>query len=238
MDNCCHDKTCELEQLRERQSKTLWIVLSINGAMFCLELLVGFLAGSVALQADSLDMLSDTLVYGFSLYAIGRNKRWRASAALLKGSIMAVFGLGVLFQSGYKFITGALPVPHFMFFMGAIALAANASCLFLLSRHKADDLNMRSTWLCSRNDIIANTSVLLAAVLVAVTRSKWPDVIVGLLITSIFLKSAVSILRAAYGELRQPVVHASKPPVIKFTSMQQRCAAGSCPANACHCEAL
>lgn len=206
--------------------------------MFCLELLVGFLAGSVALQADSLDMLSDTLVYGFSLYAIGRNKRWRAGSALLKGSIMAVFGLGVLFQSIYKFLTGALPASHFMFFMGAIALASNASCLLLLSRHKADDLNMRSTWLCSRNDIIANTSVLLAAGLVAVTQSKWPDVVVGLLITSIFLKSAVSILRAAYRELRQPVTQSPKPSVSELVSMQQRCAVGSCPANACHCEAL
>ena len=127
MNNCCHDTACEFEQFREQQSRTLWIVLGINGVMFCLELLVGLLAGSVALQADSLDMLSDTLVYGFSLYAIGRNNRWRAGAALLKGSIMAVFGLGVLFQSVYKLLASDLPKPHFMFFMSAIALVANAS---------------------------------------------------------------------------------------------------------------
>lgn len=237
MNNCCHDTAGELEQFREQQSRTLWIVLGINGVMFCLELLVGFLAGSVALQADSLDMLSDTLVYGFSLYAIGRSNRWRAGAALLKGSIMAVFGIGVLFQSVYKFLAAGLPKPHFMFVMSAIALAANASCLILLSRHKTDDLNMRSTWLCSRNDIIANTSVLLAAALVAVTQSKWPDVVVGLLITSIFLKSAVYILREAYTELRQPVAQHSKPSVIKSVLIQQFCVAGTCPANACHCNA-
>ena len=238
MNNYCHDTTCELEQFREQQSRTLWIVLGINGVMFCLELLVGFLAGSVALQADSLDMLSDTLVYGFSLYAIGRNNRWRAGSALLKGSIMAVFGLGVLFQSVYKLLASDLPKPHFMFFMSAIALAANASCLLLLSRHKTDDLNMRSTWLCSRNDIIANTSVLLAAALVAATQSKWPDVVVGLLITSIFLKSAVYILREAYAELRQPAAQSSKSSVIKPVSIQQFCVAGTCSANACHCNAL
>ena len=238
MNNCCHDTACEFEQFREQQSRTLWIVLGINGVMFCLELLVGLLAGSVALQADSLDMLSDTLVYGFSLYAIGRNNRWRAGAALLKGSIMAVFGLGVLFQSVYKLLASDLPKPHFMFFMSAITLVANAICLFLLSRHKTDDLNMRSTWLCSRNDIIANTSVLLAAALVAVTQSKWPDVVVGLLITSIFLKSAVYILREAYMELRQLAAQSSKPSVIKPVSIQQFCSAGTCLANGCHCNAL
>ena len=236
MDNCCHDQGSELEGLRERQSKTLWIVLAINGVMFCLELIVGLLAGSVALQADSLDMLSDTLVYGFSLYAIGKSDRWRASSALLKGSIMAIFGIAVLFQSGYKFFAGGIPESNFMFFMSALALIANASCLFLLSRHKTDDINMHSTWVCSRNDIIANTSVLLAAALVAVTQSKLPDLVVGLLITIIFLKSAISILRASYRELRQPVSQPFKFPIPKFTPMQEFCAAGSCPVNACHCE--
>lgn len=225
MDNCCHDKTTELDNLRERQSKTLWIVLAINGVMFGLELIVGILAGSVALQADSLDMLSDTLVYGFSLYAIGKSSHWRAGAALLKGSIMALFGIGVLLQSGYRFFVGGVPESNYMFFMSLLALAANASCLFFLSRHKSDDINMRSTWLCSRNDIIANTSVFLAAVLVAMTHSKLPDLIVGLLITTIFLKSAISILRDSVRELRLPVIEPIK----------ELCNAGICPANACIC---
>jgi cation diffusion facilitator family transporter len=237
MDNYCHDKNCELEELRESQSKTLWIVLAINGIMFCLELIVGLLAGSVALQADSLDMLSDTLVYGFSLYAIGKSDRWRAGSALLKGSIMAIFGIGVLFQSVYKFLAGGIPESHFMFLMSALALIANTSCLLLLSRHKADDINMRSTWLCSRNDIIANTSVFVAAALVAITQSKLPDVVVGLLITSIFLKSAISILKDSYRELRQPTEQplesASIPNLI---AMPELCAAGTCPMNTCHCE--
>lgn len=228
MDNCCHDKTTELEDLRERQSKTLWIVLAINGVMFGLELIVGLLAGSVALQADSLDMLSDTLVYGFSLYAIGKSSHWRAGSALLKGSIMALFGIGVLLQSGYRFFVGGVPESNYMFFMSLLALAANASCLFFLSRHKSDDINMRSTWLCSRNDIIANTSVFLAAVLVAITHSKLPDLIVGLLITVIFLKSAISVLRDSIRELRLPVIEPIK----------ELCQAGICPANACVCSTL
>ncbi len=230
MDNCCHDKGSELEGLRNRQSKTLWIVLAINGVMFCLELIVGLLAGSVALQADSLDMLSDTLVYGFSLYAIGKSSHWRAGSALLKGSIMAIFGIGVLLQSGYKFFVGGVPESSYMFFMSLLALAANGSCLFLLSRHKSDDINMRSTWLCSRNDIIANSSVFLAAALVAVTQSKLPDLVVGLLITIIFLKSAISILRDSVRELRLPdITSADLMPPPEF------CESGICPADACVC---
>ena len=123
-------RAVNLKNSANEQSKTLWIVLGINGVMFCLELIVGLLAGSVALQADSLDMLSDTLVYGFSLYAIAKSDRWRAGAALLKGSVMAIFGIGVLFQSVYKFLAGGIPESHFMFIMSALALIANASCLY------------------------------------------------------------------------------------------------------------
>ena len=235
MDNCCHEKTDELIELREKQTKTLWIVLVINGFMFCLELIVGILAGSVALQADSLDMMSDTLVYGFSLYAIGRSNRWRAGSALLKGSIMAIFGIGVLIQSCYKFVAGGLPESNFMFVMSLVALAANLSCLILLSKHKADDINMRSTWICSRNDIIANSSVFVAAALVAFTRSNLPDVIVGLLITCIFLKSAVSVLKDSIRELREPDTVPTQVSVVKFEPVEDLCHAGICPVNSCKC---
>src|SRR5918992_5817190 len=109
MDSCCQDKSCELEALRGSQSRTLWMVLGINGGMFGLELVIGFVAGSTALLADSLDMLGDALVYGFSLYVVGRSPRWRASAALLKGVIMAAFGLMVLAQAGYPFLSPEVP---------------------------------------------------------------------------------------------------------------------------------
>lgn len=236
MDNCCHDKTDELELLRQKQSKTLWIVLAINGVMFCLELLIGLLAGSVALQADSLDMLSDALVYGFSLYAIGKSNSWRAGSAMLKGSIMAIFGIGVFIQSIHKFIHGSIPESHLMFLMSVIALGANASCLFMLSRHKSDDINMHSTWVCSRNDIIANSSVFLAATLVAVTQSKFPDIFVGLLITCIFLKSATSVLKASYQELRLSNSPSPNPLLTDIQSLSEFCAACTYPVSTCHCD--
>lgn len=204
MRGCCEDKACELEELRASQSRTLWIVLAINAVMFVTELTFGLIAGSVAVQADSLDMLGDALVYGFSLYAIAKSMRWRAVAALLKGGVMALFGVGVLVQSIYKILYGAVPEAELIGTMGVIALAANGFCLYLLTRHRADDVNMRSTWLCSRNDIIANCSVLAAAGLVAVTGTLWPDIAVGLIITALFLKTACTVIKESVAELKVP----------------------------------
>lgn len=202
MDSCCQDKAAELNELRGQQSHVLWIVLAINAVMFGVELVVGWLAGSVALQADSLDMLGDTLVYGFSLVALMRSDRWKASAALLKGVIMAAFGFGVLGEAVYKLLYGGVPEAVLMGGTAVLALAANAVCLSLLTRHRNDDLNMRSTWLCSRNDILANTGVIVAAGTVFLTTSKFPDLTISLVITFLFLKSAWYVLREASTELR------------------------------------
>jgi Co/Zn/Cd efflux system component len=214
MDTCCQDKELELEQLRHHQARTLRIVLAVNATMFVLEFGVGLVAGSVALQADSLDMLGDSLVYGLSLYVLARNARWRASVALLKGSVMLLFGLGVLIETGLKFLAGGVPEAPSMGLMGGLALLANATCLILLTRHKADDLNMRSTWLCSRNDIIANTGVLLAAGLVLVTHSGLPDLLVGLVITAVFLQSALYVLRAGLRDWRTTVRPQPPTPIV------------------------
>jgi cation diffusion facilitator family transporter len=236
MDSCCQDKSCELEALRGSQSRTLWMVLGINGGMFGLELIIGLVAGSTALLADSLDMLGDALVYGFSLYVVGRSARWRASAALLKGIIMAGFGLIVLAQAGYRLISPEVPDFQLMGITGALALVANITCLLLLTRHRNDDLNMRSTWLCSRNDIIANVGVLVAAASVLATSSMWPDLVVGLLITVVFMRTALYVVRQAVNELRQraerEVPQGSVQPVALLLS---RCAAGTCPAQECRC---
>ncbi len=148
MDDCCQNKEAELTALRDQQSRVLWLVLAINGVMFLVEIVAGLLAGSVALQADSLDMLGDTLVYGFSLFALTRADYWKTRAAFLKGGIMGLFGLGVLGEAGYKLIAGDAPAAPLMGATAVVALAANALCLFLLTRHRNDDLNMRSTWLC------------------------------------------------------------------------------------------
>jgi Co/Zn/Cd efflux system component len=170
--------------------------------MFAVELSAGLIAGSVSLIADSLDMLGDALVYGFSLYVIARGARMKAISALFKGSIMAVFGLFVLGQAVYKIFVPQLPVFEAIGAIGLLALAANSLCLILLWRHRADDINMHSVWLCSRNDIIANVSVLIAAVGVWYTGSGWPDIVVGLAIAVLFLRSAMSVLLASAKELR------------------------------------
>ena len=206
MDDCCQRKAAELEQLRENQARVLFIVLMINSAMFAIEMAAGWFAGSVALQADSLDMLGDALVYGFSLYVIGKSSRWRAGAALMKGGVMALFGFGVLGQSFYKVIYGGVPDAQLIGGFGLLALAANGVCLILLTRHRADDVNMRSTWLCSRNDIIANVSVIFAAGFVFLTNSIWPDIVVGLMITALFLKTSITVIRESMAEFRRPVV--------------------------------
>ena len=197
MDECCEAKATEVAQLRQRQGRVLVVVLAVNLAMFVIEVLGGVLAGSTALLADSLDMLGDAFVYGFSLYVLHRSLAWRARAALTKGLIMAAFGVGVLVEAALRLHAGVPPLVPAMFVIGSIALLANAFCFALLWRHRADDINLRSTWLCSRNDLIANGAVLVAALLVAGTRSVWPDVLVGTAIAVLFLRTAASVLREA-----------------------------------------
>ncbi len=202
MADCCNDKACEIDALRSRQSSTLKIVLVINAVMFVVELAAGLLGNSVSLVADSLDMLGDALVYAFSLYVVARSSAMKAKAALLKGAIMAAFGLFVLGQAIYRIVFPQLPVFEAIGAIGLLALAVNSTCFFLLWRHRADDINMSSVWLCSRNDIIANISVLLAAVGVWLTHSGWPDILIGLALAVLFLRSALFVLREAIKELR------------------------------------
>lgn len=194
MANCCNDKACELDALRARQSSTLKIVLGINAVMFVVELTAGLLGHSISLVADSLDMLGDALVYGFSLYVVALGTAMKAKAALLKGIIMACFGLFVLGQAIYHIIYPQLPVFETIGLIGLMALAANGICFYLLWRHRADDINMSSVWLCSRNDIVANIAVLFAAVGVWLTHSGWPDIVIGLALAALFLRSALHVL--------------------------------------------
>lgn len=202
MDDCCVDKTCAVAQLRERQATTLRLVLIANAGMFVVELISGLLAGSVALLADSLDMLGDALVYAFSLYVVARGAVWKAWAAVAKAVLMGLFGLFVFGQVVYKLLYPQLPTYEAMGVVGALALAVNGVCFALLWRHRAEDINMRSVWLCSRNDLIANASVILAACAVWMTRSPWPDIAVGALICVVFLRSAFLVAREARAELR------------------------------------
>lgn len=202
MADCCNDKACEIEALRVRQGAVLKTVLAINAFMFLFESAAGLIAGSTALLADSLDMLGDALVYGFSLYAIGKGARWHAASALLKGAVMAAFGFFVLGEALYRALYQAVPEALTMGWAGALALSANTVCLALLWRHRSDDINMHSVWLCSRNDIIANISVLVAAAGVWTAGSGWPDLVIGAVIAVIFLRSALFVTARAVKSLK------------------------------------
>lgn len=209
MDECCEGKAAELTDLRLRQGRVLTAVLAVNLGMFCVEFAAGLLSGSTALLADSLDMLGDAFVYGFSLWVLHRSLAWRARAALAKGAIMAVFGVVVLVEAGIRLRAGVPPLVPAMLVIGSLALAANTYCFSLLWRHRADDINLRSTWLCSRNDLIANSAVLVAALAVGWSGSIWPDFIVGVGIAALFLRTAASVLRESFRELGRAAVGAT-----------------------------
>jgi cation diffusion facilitator family transporter len=188
---------CEVRPVEQRQRRVLRVVLWINLAMFVLEFGAGLLANSTALLADSVDMLGDAVVYGFSLYVIGRGAQWQARGALLKGAIMAAFAAGIAVEVAVKLARGVTPDGGMMSAVGALALIANASVLAVLWRHRADDINMRSAWLCSRNDVVGNAGVLVAAAAVMLSGSAWPDIVVGVAIAALFGTSAAGIIRAA-----------------------------------------
>ncbi|HXH82467.1 MAG TPA: cation transporter [Candidatus Tectomicrobia bacterium] len=190
MDGCC-----EIRAIESGQRRVLRIVLWINAVMFLVELGAGIAAASTALVADSVDMLGDALVYGFSLAVIGRGAAWQARAAIVKGAVMAGFAAGVLLEVALKLARDAVPSADVMSLVGLAALGANVAVLALLSRHREQDLNMRSVWLCSRNDVLGNASVLVAALGVWLTASAWPDIVVGLAIATLFGTSAAGVVR-------------------------------------------
>ena len=203
MKSCCESKSDELVELRASQGKVLKILLALNASMFCIEFTAAWWLGSTALLGDSLDMFGDASVYALTLYVLHRSVRERALSALVKGIVMLALGVIVLGEAGYQALHGVAPAAHGMGAFALLALAVNLACFGLLWRFKSDDLNMRSTWLCSRNDIIANASVFGAALLVGWTGSRWPDVLLGAAIAALFLQSAWQVIRDARVELRE-----------------------------------
>jgi Co/Zn/Cd efflux system component len=191
------DACCELREIPREQRRVLHVVLWINVAMFLVESAAGLLGNSTALFADSVDMLGDAIVYGFSLYVVSRGLLWQARAALLKGAIMAAFGIGVLVQVAVKIARGLAPTAEVMGAVGMLAFAANVFCLVLLWRRRGDDINMRSAWVCSRNDVAGNAGVLVAAGAVALTGAPWPDIAIGLLVAGLFGHAAFRVIRDA-----------------------------------------
>lgn len=203
-DDCCSAKESEIGALSAHADikRVLQIVLVINALMFAAEFTAGVLARSTSLMADSVDMLGDALVYVLSLYALERGLRWRAGAALAKGAIIAAFGIGVFAEVALKLVHGVTPIASTMVLFGFIALGANLSCLALLYRYRNRDVNLSSTFECSRNDVIANTGVLIAAGGVHAFRTGWPDLVVGALIAVLFFRSAIRVLQQAWPQFR------------------------------------
>ena len=202
MADCCENKSCVLDALRERQSATLKVVLVINAVMFVVELIAGVMAGSTALLSDSLDNLGDALTYGLSLYAISRGSRLKAKIALFKGILILIASFFVLCQVAYRIAVPVIPVSEAMGLVSLLALLANGTCFGLLWKHRGEDINMSSVWECSRNDIASNIAVLVAAGGVFLTHSGWPDIFVGLVLALLFLKSAIKVTKGAMAELR------------------------------------
>lgn len=203
-DDCCSSKASELERLATQadQRRVLIVVLVINAVMFIVEFAAGLIAGSTALMADATDMLGDALVYGVSLFALSRGDRWKAGAALFKGVLILFLGIAIVVNVAIKLTSGVPPSSTLMLVFGALALIANLACLSLLWRFRAQDINMASTFECSRNDVINNLGVLAAAGGVLALSSPWPDLVIGGLMAALILRSAVRVLRESITQLR------------------------------------
>jgi Co/Zn/Cd efflux system component len=198
--NCgCHGNP-RFDGVDPRYQRVLWLVIAINAAMFLVEMTAGQLAGSQALQADALDFLGDTLTYGISLAVIGRSLQVRSGAALLKGGSLLLMGLWVFGSTLYHVLILGLPRAEIMGGVGSLALAANLASVLLLLRYKDGDANVRSVWLCSRNDAIGNVAVMVAALAVWGSASAWPDLMVAGIMAGVFLTSSTQILRQAWVE--------------------------------------
>ena len=205
-DACSHLKE-DLASFHGPKRKILWIVLVLNLIMFFVEGIAGWLAQSNALMADALDMLGDAAIYGFSLFVIQLAPIWRTRSGILKAIIMSIFAFGILGSAIYRVSHQVVPVASAMGIVGSMALVVNLFCAYLLLRFKDDDVNMRSAWLCSRNDVLANLGVLAAAGGVAWTNSHWPDLVVGVIIAGLILQSSFGIFKDARLELKNNQAH-------------------------------
>jgi len=202
VDTCCPKGVPVFDGVNPLYKRILWMVIGLNGAMFLGEMVAGQLAGSQALKADALDFLADTITYGLSLTVIGASLRIRATAALAKGVSLSLMALWVFGSTIYQTLILGLPRAELMGVVGLLALGANLASVLLLRPYKDGDANVRSVWLCSRNDTIGNIIVMGAALAVWSTSTAWPDLLVAAIMAGIFLTSSVQILRQAGLEYR------------------------------------
>jgi Co/Zn/Cd efflux system component len=201
MSGCCDDN-CSVDALRGRQRATLQIVLVVNAVMFLVIVVAALYGRSTALLADSLDNLGDALTYGLSLYAVSRGTVVKARVALFKGGLIFLAALVVAAQVVYRLIVPGVPLFEIMGAFSVLGLAANSLCLYLLWRHRHEDVNMSSVWECSRNDIASNLAVFVAAGAVWLTGSGWPDILVATGLVVLLMRSALRVISSARAELR------------------------------------
>lgn len=200
--HCCSTPSAQPGNTGYR--RVLWIALLVNAAMFLVEIAAGAFAGSAALLADALDFFGDAANYGASLVALSLVPVWRSRVALIKGCTMGIFGILVLGKAGWNAITGAAPEPLTMGTVAILALTANVGVAVILYRFRSGDANMRSVWLCSRNDAIGNVAVMLAALGVFGLGNAWPDLAVAAILGALAVSSAISIVRHALREISEP----------------------------------
>jgi len=205
MAGCCDDGCSTPKTLNSPGwRRALWIALSVNAGMFLAEMTAGIASDSASLQADALDFFGDAANYAISLGVAGMALAWRARAALLKGLTLGLLGFWVLGVTVWHAYAGTLPEAEVMGVVGGLALAANASVALLLYRFRTGDANMRSVWICSRNDAIGNVAVVLAAAGVFGTGTAWPDLIVATIMAALGISGGWQIARQALAELRSP----------------------------------
>jgi Co/Zn/Cd efflux system component len=199
--HCAHDEPVS-GAAPPGYARVLWIALLVNAGMFAVEIAAGLRSGSVSLLADAIDFFGDAANYGVSLAVLALHVTWRARSALLKAASMALFGVAVLAWTGWKAWRGLVPEPTTMGAVGMLALAANLGVALLLYRFREGDANMRSVWLCTRNDALGNLAVVAAALGVFGTGAAWPDLAVATGMALLALTSALSVTRQAREELR------------------------------------
>ena len=198
---------CEVEIKDQSQRQVLYWLLGINATMFVIEMGIGLLAHSTALIADSLDMLADAVVYGVALYAIGKSLLHKANAARISGFFQMALGLLIIIDIVRRSIYGSEPVSGLMMAMGAVALVANVICLVIIRKQRNEEVHMRASWIFSANDVIANLGVIFAGVLVFWLDSRWPDLVIGVIVSCVVLRGAKMILEDA-GNERQRALNA------------------------------
>lgn len=202
MAGCGCENNLKFDGLSKSYITVLWVIIAINAVMFFVEMGASITSQSMALRADALDFLGDSMTYTITLLAIGHTLHWRASAAIFKGVTLAIMGLWVMGSTAYRIFILGTPNELIMGSVALLAFTANLTSALLLLKYRNGDSNVRSVWLCSRNDAIGNLAVMLAAGAVYLTQSHWPDLLVAFLMAALFLHSATLILRQAVGELR------------------------------------